>query len=935
MAEKWYDKSIKQVEVALKTDVNHGLDEKEIRKRRSEDGENDVYGGSRKFGGYLRHIIFDYTSILMLVTLLIAAVFDERKNLFVMIGVLVTYYIIVIASYLRSERILRNVSEQGLPSVRVIRGGKLSVIHQREMVRGDVFLIATGDIIPCDARLCESSGLEILEAAVTGVMTASRKDARFVDFHDIPESERRNMAFASTVVTHGTGKAICCEVGADTAIRRKNGGKPPFRDEQDDVFVSVNDFCRKWTIFMTVWIFVLTAVDVFFGRGTGGIFDTFLLGVSSAVASMSEFYLAFAYISLACGVYAAVSRKGDVNRGALVNSTSRLNTLRNLTCLIVPKRHGFCASETEVGYVCANDDVFKPDDHGYKRNASRVLRYALLSTGLYGTDRLSRKNQTRDNVNTSEEECILNASREIGEYNVKLEENYPLLEHISRGRDSLFDTSLVRYGNGFVVALRGEYVKILPRCRYYCENGRVYDMDNEKMESLVSTARELTRMSYRVIAVASKDTTYNNLMRISASQTELTLEGMIAIKESVLPDAAKNISRCRSAGIKVIMLCDDDDESNLSFAASLGIATSASEIATSAELKGSKEALFRANAGLYSVYVGLSVYQKRQLVKYLQENGEKVGFLCSELDEIILMRDADIGFSRSVTISDSAVGTVEVGGIALNARNSQQTKETGCDALKFVSDVIVSDPDLKTGTGGFNAMVDAVLCGKSIYHNLHRMIRYMLSSQFAKIIIVLASIISRFTLLTPPQVLFCGLIVDFLALVVIAFEKPSYRLLETDVDRERLRHPIGKNPLAIFCGVIWAVLTVAVIYLMVRFRIISSVSVYTCTFLIFTVSQLTVLLEYKLERGYFGGDVRFNGAHLILILFVALFFTLAFLVPGIGAAFGVAPVQPAAIPGVVIVPVLIFAVCEIAKYVSGVRKRKKEDEQVKADARHI
>ena len=68
---------------------------KEIRKRRSEDGENDVYGGSRKFGGYLRHIIFDYTSILMLVTLLIAAVFDERKNLFVMIGVLVTYLLCI------------------------------------------------------------------------------------------------------------------------------------------------------------------------------------------------------------------------------------------------------------------------------------------------------------------------------------------------------------------------------------------------------------------------------------------------------------------------------------------------------------------------------------------------------------------------------------------------------------------------------------------------------------------------------------------------------------------------------------------------------------------------------------------------------------------------------------------------------------------------
>ncbi len=926
MAEKWYDKSIKQTEVALKTDSAHGLDEKEIRKRRAEDGENDVYGGSRRFGGYLRHIIFDYTSVLMLVTLLIAAVFDERKNVFVMIGILVTYYIIVIASYVRSERILRNVSEQGLPSVRVIRGGKLLVIHQREMVRGDVFLIATGDIIPCDARLCESSGLEILEAAVTGVTSASRKDARFVDFHDIPESERKNMVFASTVVTHGTGRAICCDIGADTLIRRKNGGKPPFRDEQDDVFSSVNDFCKKWTIFMTVWIFVLTAVDVILGRSTGGIFDTFLLGVSSAVSSMSEFYLAFGYISLAAGVYAAVSRKGNVNRGALINSTSRLDTLRNLTCLIVPKKHGFCASETNIGFVYANDDLFKPEDHGYKRNASRVLRYALLSTGIYGADRLSRKNQTRDNVNTSEEECIIGASRECGEYNVKLEENYPLLEHIPRGNESAFDTSLVRYGNGFVVALRGEYTKVLPRCRSYCENGRVYDMDDEKMSSLIATARELTKMSYRVIAIASKDTVFNNLMRLASAQTDLTLEGMIAIKESVLPDAAKNVSRCRAAGIRVILLCDDDDESNLSFAASLGIATSAAEIATSAELQGSKDALFRANAAMYSVYVGLSVYQKRQLVRYLQENGERVGFLCSELDEIILMRDADIGFSHSVTISDSAIGTVEVSGLALNARNSRQTRETGCDALKFVSDVIVSDPELSTGTGGFNAMVDAVLCGKSVYHNMHRMIKYMLTSQVAKILIVLASVLSRFTLFTPPQVLFCGLIVDFFALTVIAFEKPSYRLLETDVDRERLRKPISGNPMAILAGVFWAAITVVVVYLMVRFRLITSGTVFTCAFLIFVISQLTVLSEYKLDRGYFGGDVRFNGAHLILTLFVAAFFTVLFIFPRAGTAFDVSPVQPAVLPGILIVPILIFAVSEVVKFLAGKRKRKKDEE---------
>ncbi len=930
MAERWFDKSVKQTEFHLNTSTATGLNAEEVRKRRARDGENNIYAKNRQpIGHYLRHILTDYTSLLMLVTLLVAAVFDETENLVVMLAILATYYVIVIFSYIRSENVLGNISSQALPTAKVLRDGKLYIVRQKELVRGDVIYLSTGDIVPCDARLCETDGLEILESAVTGATSAVRKDAKFVDYHDISPDAQKNMLFATTIVTRGVGVAICVETGQDCLVCKMNKNRAIESDEQADIFEAVNSFCKKWTIFMTLGILVLTILDIIISRSGNGIFDSFMLGISAAVASMSEFYTAFAYISLAVGIYSAVNRKGKINKGSLIKNSYKLEQIKNLSCLIIPKEAGFSAHDRALAGIYVNDDFFTPQEHGFRRNASRVLRYSLLSTGLYGADRLLSRNQRRDNVYSSEEEVIINAAENCGEYNVSLEQRYPMLQHISAGSDSQFDTTLVRFENGYVVALRGEYGKVLPLCSHYTENGRVYEMTPEKMTELTVEAEKLTRESHQVIAIASKDTIYNNLRRLSACQTELTLEGMIVIKQSILPESAKNVSRCRAAGIRVIMLCDDEDDVNYGVAESLGIASKREEMITSGELSRMNDGMLRLNLNRYSVYVGLTLRQKRELVSLLRDEGETVGYLCSELDEIILLKDADVGFSHRVTISDRGSYSVELadGKVPVNARNSMQTRESGCEALKFVSDVIISDPDID-GTGGFNAVTDAILCAKAVYNNMHRMIKYMLSSQIAKLIIVFLSVVSPYTVCTPAQILFCGLIIDFLALISIAFEKPTHKLLEKKIETERLKKPLAGNIPAALLGILWSAVTEAVVVLMLRYQVISRSGASACFFIIFIVSQLMMLSEYKQDRGVFGGEVRINGAHALTVVFSALFLFAVIRFPAFGIRFNVVRVPVAAIPGIAIVPIFIFAFCEITKFLYNKkldRDRKKQD----------
>ena len=111
------------------------------------------------------------------------------------------------------------------------------------------------------------------------------------------------------------------------------------------------------------------------------------------------------------------------------------------------------------------------------------------------------------------------------------------------------------------------------------------------------------------------------------------------------------------------------------------------------------ESDFIRNVANYRVYVGLTPSQKYAVLKCLSSSGEKIGFLGSGLNDIALLRQADVGFAQSVTASPKA------GGVDVSGRGSggpdQKNKGSGCESLKFISEVIISEPD-RNGNGGFS-----------------------------------------------------------------------------------------------------------------------------------------------------------------------------------------------------------------------------------------
>ncbi len=921
MTEKWYEKTAQQVISSLGTSSDTGLDTKEIRKRLREDGINDIYPTpKRSFNVYIKHLLFDYTSLLMLITLIIAGVFQDAGHLSAMFIILITYYVVAIATYVHSQKVLENVGTTVLPNVKVLRNGKLYMIKQKHLVRGDIFFISTGDIVPCDARLIEARGLEVLEVNVTSVPHAAHKDAKFIDYHDIAPAQQKNMLFASSIITRGTARCVCCEIGEDTLVCKLKRNIVTSSPDNMEVFSRMASFCRSWTLLMMLFTLGVTVLDLFVSKsGTRLIYDSFMTGLSLSVASMSEFFTAFAYIILACGIYSAYDRKKDINRGALIKNTAKLEILKDISCLIVPKEAAFHIGSMSAERVYANGDVYSAKDHGYKRNAARVLRYALISTGLYGSGQLIQRNQSGNNIYTAEEEAIISACEACDEYNIDLETKYPILQHVSKGQLSRFDTTLVMYEYRFVVALRGDFRAVLPLCRYYTEDSRVHEMTNAKMSELVIEAEKLTRENYRVVAIATRDTVYNNLKRLSACQSELTFEGFIAFKEPILPDLAKNIARCEASGIKIIMTTSDVTENNIILADSLGIIGEEKTELTGMEISRMNEGLLRANVEVCRLYQGLNLAQKRLIVRYLQERGEKVGYLCSELDEIILMKESDVGFSQSITLSENASGD----GVDLEGRSrpirpetEEETRSDGCEALKFVSDIVISEAD-KDGTGGFNAILGALLSSRSIYANLSRMLKYMFTSQIARLVIAVLSVIIGTELLTPIQIMFMGLAVDFGVLLVIAFERPTVLDLKRSTPTEyKLLSPIKDNFFSIILGALWAAVTLLSSVIMSRLGIIPHEMMSSCVFISSVVSQVVTMIAYKREGSIFSRGIRISGALLTFLFVIISVIALMLLIPSFGAVFSVLRFGGYYVfIGVAIPPVVLLIVTEIYKLI--------------------
>ncbi len=924
--ETFYNRTVEDVEKHFSTDRGRGLSSDAIPKKRREYGQNNIYRAVTAKKSRL--IPTDFAALLLLAAIFIAIIFEVPIASGTMVAMLIINYGAALITYYKAHKVLDGMTDYSLPTAKVLRNGKPVLMEMRLLVPGDIIFLSAGDVVPADCRLFSTEGLFINEGMVTGVQSSVMKDAQYENYAiSLPLEKMENMAFATTIVTAGTGRGIVVATGRDTEAVRRDKVKPLNTHENLNILMALKKYCSVWSLAMLLLVFFITVVDLFFAGNTG-VFDVFLTGISLAVAAMSELYVAFGYIIVGCGIFSAMKRRRDVNVGALIKNAQKLEELKNVSVLIIPKDGVITSSHCTVDKIYTGRTLYSAADADRLDKIRPTVLAGVISTGIYGTGLMSlNKNSRRI---TPEEEALIAAAETLSLYNSRIDRSHPIIEHRGAGGASKFETTLtVDSDKSYMAVSRGDPEAILDACIAYTENGRIFNMTTEDKLEFLGVAESLTRSSYRVVALATGVTGYNNLNRIGSVQSGLTFEGFIAIKEPLAPEVVRTIARCKNAGIRVIMATDKPRENDKFIAMSVGIIDSEKGILTPHDAEGMNPDVLRTNLPLYNMYTGLTATKMSEIVKMMQADGETVGYLGTGIGGVLLIKRADVGFAQSTTISPRS----KRGGIDLRSRKSGAYSSISgenvfdSEALKLVSDVVISEAT-DDGRGGFNAVVSALEYSRTIYRNLIRMVRYLTTAQLARVFITVGSLIMGVKALTPVQLIFGGLMVDFAAIVASAFAKPSYNALTLkDKAEDSLKNPISMNLssalFALFSAV--TILAISPVLNLVNTGM-AAAEFTTAAFITFTICQLITFAELSSQRSLFLPGIRISTSYLLFAVGVVGFLTVALLSPAVGAVFGIVRLSLPTVICIAVVSALNFAVNEIYKLIL-----KQDKKQVRID----
>lgn len=221
----WHTMSVDDVKRKLRTNLEFGLTESEVQKRRITYGENKL--AEKKKNSLLMRFIMQFNDF-MIIILLIAAIISaivsysdasgDYIDSIIIIAIVVFNAIMGLIQESKAEKSLEALKKMSAPTATVKRDGKIINVASIDLVPGDLLLLEAGNFVPADCRLINSFNLKIEESSLTGETVPVLKNANIILDKNIPVADMINMAFSTTIVINGHAEAIVTNTAMDTKV---------------------------------------------------------------------------------------------------------------------------------------------------------------------------------------------------------------------------------------------------------------------------------------------------------------------------------------------------------------------------------------------------------------------------------------------------------------------------------------------------------------------------------------------------------------------------------------------------------------------------------------------------------------------------------------------------------------------------------------------
>lgn len=844
----WFKKSIEDVIKELKTDIENGLDTTDAMERLALYGENQFEEGKKEtLFEKIMHHLKDVSTIILIIAVIISTYMAISTGygwakVVVISSIIVINIVLGISQESKAEKALDALKNLNSHNVTVIRNGTIIHVDAIELVPGDILELNSGDLISADARLITSSSLEVEESPLTGESLSVEKDPAAIIDDDSPLGDRINMVYSGCLVTNGRGKAVVTDTGMKTEMGKIAGLLNTTTKLITPLQKRLQSLAKRLCIIAVIAGIIIFLVGVLVHEET--VAEMLLIAISLSVAAVPETLQVIVTLILAFGVQHMVDKKTIIRRIPAVE------TVGNTSVICSDKTGTLTQNKMQIQKIWHVNSEPNKSGHTFTNEEQMVLEMLSACTNAI----VQREGDKETVIGDPTEAAIIRLLLDKGMTKEKVEKKYPRVYELPFDSTRKRMTTVHEVEDGFISITKGAFDRIPVNF-------------NAHLKQQASTVHDsFAEEALRVIAIGYKR--YKEMPTDLSSdflENDITFLGMVGMIDPPRPESKRAVALAKKAGIKTVMITGDHVVTASAIAKDIGILEEGDLAITGMELIHMSEEELRDNIRDISVYARVSPEDKIRIVQAWQSHGDVITMTGDGVNDAPALKAADVGAAMGIT---------------------------GTEVSKNAADMVITDDNFAT-------IVVAIGEGRSAYENIRKTIHFLLSVNFAEIVIMLIGVtVGWGSPINAVQLLFVNVVSDGIPGFFISKEKPDDDLMK--------RKPLRKDDSIFAAGlgkriaeksIIFTIITLVGFYIGQFVAVSDTVApsyevAITMSFIILSWASVINIFNIKSNKSIFKVGFLSNPSLFYSALASILITFIVAIVPSIGRVFNLVPLSP-------------------------------------------
>lgn len=849
----------------LGTDEN-GLTQNQAKENQKKYGKNELAEGKKKnpFILFLEQYK-DFLVIILIIAAIISGVLGDIESAIVIFVVITINAILGTVQHIKAEQSLDSLKEMSAPTAKVIRDGEIKVVEGKDVTVGDVVVIEAGDYVCSDGRIIENASLKVDESAMTGESEPVEKQETVLD-GEKPLGDRVNMLYSGSFATYGRAKMVVTSVGMETEIGKIASLLKSTQEKKTPLQESLDNFGKKLSLIIIGICVIVLGLELFRSDGINlTVFtDAFVFAVALAVAAIPEALSSIVTIVLSVGTQKLAKEN------AIIRKLQAVEGLGSVSIICSDKTGTLTQNKMTVQKIYFDGQIIDKDDEINARQGQLIIDGALCN------DSVQKEGQE---IGDPTEIALVNFSEKHDLPVEKMREKYQRLGEIPFDSDRKLMSTVHKIGDNYKMLTKGAVDVLSGRINEVKTMDGKRPFTAEDLAELKKVNTEFSQMGLRVLAVCERDV---DTVDISVDdEKDYILLGLVAMQDPPREESAEAVRKCKTAGIRPIMITGDHLVTASAIARKIGILDDNGRAVEGREIENLSDEELDEFVSDVSVYARVSPEHKIRIVSAWQRKGYIVSMTGDGVNDAPALKQADIGVAMGIT---------------------------GSEVAKDAASMVLTDDNFAT-------IVKAIENGRNLYRNIQRAIQFLLSGNTAGILAVLyASFMALPVPFKAVHLLFINLLTDSLPAIALGVEPHSSDVMN-EKPRPKNQSILTKKVLTNICveGIVIGVMTMIAFYVgFMRNAEVAS----TMAFSTLCLSRLVHGFNCKSDKPVWFTKKMWNNKSMIGAFFVGfVLLNAVLLVPVLQGIFAVAPLTIAELLTVYGLSLGTFVIVQILKMI--------------------